>query len=396
MLNLAQSKKKISLKFKKKSFSIPAQENIEHQLKDETFHQIIEPIAERKVINTNITKKDNIISEDIHIIPETKDIVEEYQGLDIEKMSYDKIRNKTIVPNITYTTVIVESHKKYLESETKIFIENQIVNTENKILKVSLEDFKHENFGKQLFNSPNELDEIEQSFFKLPSKSLSESKLYFEQLTEKSLEVTKSDFVINLNLQKREFLINKNVPFNPFSKEIKKKLSKNKQNKDDLENIKTIMNTTQFILQTDKIQNKTILKEAIKNNEINSKIGNIETDNVTKIQSLNPNKFKSNPSPKRICVKAISFQDEIQLKPANSLTALKTNLSVMICLLIAALYVIYLVSNMKAKELVGYSIKSSIKLAFLTMPHVWILKSEEISKYVRRKFKALYNSYFYQ
>ena len=71
------------------------------------------------------------------------------------------------------------------------------------------------------------------------------------------------------------------------------------------------MNTTQFILQTDKIQNKTILKEATKNNEINLKIGNIETDHVTKIQSLNPNKFKSNPSPKRICVKPISFQGEI-------------------------------------------------------------------------------------
>ena len=38
----------------------------------------------------------------------------------------------------------------------------------------------------------------------------------------------------------------------------------------------------------------------------------------------------------------------------------------------------------------------AFKVTLLTLPHFWILRSEEISKYVKRKLKDLYDSYFYQ
>ena len=96
----------------------------------------------------------------------------------------------------------------------------------------------------------------------------------------------------------------------------------------------------------------------------------------------------------------------IQLEPLNQfqqptinpdkLMNLKTNLAVFSCVMFAVVLVIYLhFIQLQWKQLLMKVQLGSVKVALLTLPHFWILRSEEISKYVKRKLKDFYDSYFY-
>ena len=73
---------------------------------------------------------------------------------------------------------------------------------------------------------------------------------------------------------------------------------------------------------------------------------------------------------------------------------LKTSLIVFYSVLFSAMLVIYL--GLQWKELFIKIQLGAFKVAFLSLPHFWILRSEEISKYVKRKLNDLFDSYFYQ
>ena len=71
---------------------------------------------------------------------------------------------------------------------------------------------------------------------------------------------------------------------------------------------------------------------------------------------------------------------------------IKTNLTVIFCLLVAILFVISLAGRgLEIKTVIASFKQICIKVVFLTIPHFWILRSEDIFQYVKRKIVTKYN-----
>ena len=82
----------------------------------------------------------------------------------------------------------------------------------------------------------------------------------------------------------------------------------------------------------------------------------------------------------------------------ENLVQVKTNLTVGIGVIFFILELIYLALNaqLQLKELLSEVMKIAVKVFYLTIPHIWILRSEEITMYVKRKVRAAYDFYFYK
>ncbi len=82
----------------------------------------------------------------------------------------------------------------------------------------------------------------------------------------------------------------------------------------------------------------------------------------------------------------------------ENLVQVRTNLTVGIGVTFFILELIYLASNvqLQLKEILNEVIKIAGKVFYMTIPHIWILRSEEITIYVKRKVKDVYDFYFYK
>ncbi len=76
----------------------------------------------------------------------------------------------------------------------------------------------------------------------------------------------------------------------------------------------------------------------------------------------------------------------------ENLMKIKTNVIVGILLILSIVQVISLIS---AEKIFNRILVIIINTMILSLAHLWILRSEEISSYVKRKIKVFYESYIF-
>ena len=71
---------------------------------------------------------------------------------------------------------------------------------------------------------------------------------------------------------------------------------------------------------------------------------------------------------------------------------IKTNVLVGVCVSIGIVQISSIVFGVEAKDILNKIIMIVFNVTLLSISHLWILRSEEIYSYVKRKTKILYSS----
>ncbi len=84
--------------------------------------------------------------------------------------------------------------------------------------------------------------------------------------------------------------------------------------------------------------------------------------------------------------------DGENINPTKSWMKIKTNVIVGICVSIGIVQIYSMVFGVEVKDILNKITRIVINVTYLSISHFWILRSEEIYSYVKRKTKTLYSS----